>query len=122
MNKMKNIYKIILNTVWVSVICLMFFNGKVSAKDISVEVGDGKDYTTIKAAINAAADGDTITITVGDGIYKENIVIEYKSNLTLKSENGYEHTTIAGIKNAPVVDIRKSNNVTVNGFHYICYL
>ncbi len=33
-----NIYKIILNTVWVSVICFMFFNGKVSAKDISLEM------------------------------------------------------------------------------------
>jgi len=49
------------------------------------------DYPTIQEAVDAANPGDTIIVT--DGTYTENIDVN-KNNLTIKSENGAEKTTV----------------------------
>ena len=58
-----------------------------------VDVAGSGDFTSIQAAIVAAAEGDTIT--VGPGTYTENITIN-KSGLTIVSTGGADNTTILG--------------------------
>ena len=71
-----------------------------------LKVGEGKEFTTIQEAIDAAAAGDVII--VGDGEYTENLTIN--KAITLKSLNGRESTEIAG-----TITIT-ADDVTVEGF------
>ncbi len=71
---------------------------------------------TIQAAINAAAEGDTIQ--VGPGIYLETLDLN-RNNLTVRSSDGAETTTIRGGGGAGAADavVRFSaNGVTLQGF------
>ncbi|GEM_PF-510402 len=78
------------------------------------EVGDGKTYTTIGAAITAAADGDTILVY--PGTYNENVEIN-KSNITLKSVGGRDSTIIGPGTEPRVIDIKRDlGTITVDGF------
>ena len=47
----------------------------------TLEVGSGKRFSTIQAAVNYSGSGDTILVY--DGIYREEIVVT-KSNITLQ--------------------------------------
>jgi len=71
-----------------------------------LKVGEGKEFTTIQEAIDAAAAGDVII--VGDEDYTEDLTID--KAITLKSLNGRESTEIAG-----TITIT-ADNVTVDGF------
>jgi filamentous hemagglutinin family protein len=81
--------------------------------------------TTVNVKSNAAKiqqgvhlAGNNATVNVGDGVYSENIIIN-KSNLNLRSVNGRDATTIAGISGAgalgAVVIGNNANNITLGG-------
>jgi len=65
----------------------------------------GCPYATIQAAIDAAADLDTIL--VGDGVYRENLLLSGR-RLTLRSENGPSAAIIDGGAPAPTDATRGS--------------
>jgi cysteine-rich repeat protein len=67
-------------------------------------------FSSIQAAINAAADGDTIAVC--PGTYVEALVVT--AEVTLRSTDGAAVTTINGGV-APAVDLRRSAT-TVDGF------
>jgi len=75
-------------------------------------------FTTIQAAINTASDGDIIIVGSsgtghGSGEYTENINVT--KSLTIKSENGYNATTVeAANANDHVFEV-KASNVTIGG-------
>ena len=70
------------------------------------------DYSTIQEAVNSANHGDTIIVR--DGTYIENVNVD--KQLIIRSENGYETTTVeAGNPNDSVFEIF-IDNVTIDGF------
>jgi nitrous oxidase accessory protein NosD len=76
------------------------------------QVGSGQEYATIKLAMLAASNGDTIT--VHDGNYAGRVIID--KEVLLRSVNGYEHTFIqADTLWASPLDIY-ADNVVVEGF------
>jgi len=81
----------------------------------TLEVGPGKTYTTIQAAIDAANANDTINVAVGT--YAETIDIS-TNNLTIQSVSGDPGNTIiqANVKNDNVVEITSCSGVTFSGF------
>jgi hypothetical protein len=62
----------------------------------TLEVGTGHPFSTIQAALDAAAPGDTVLVS--PGTYTENVTIE--KPLTLLSTGGRDDTTIQGISGA----------------------
>jgi parallel beta-helix repeat protein len=71
------------------------------------------DYNTIQNAVDKAEPNDTVI--VGDGSYRENIVID--KPLTLISRNGYEKTVIEARKtDEDVLKIAGVDGVTIIGF------
>ena len=54
----------------------------------TIEVGTGKDFTSLQAAINAASDGDTIIIAAGD--YTAEGEIQINRALTVKAAEDAE--------------------------------
>jgi parallel beta-helix repeat protein len=79
----------------------------------TIIVGQSEDIQQIQKAINMSKKDDTIIVK--DGIYEEFIEIK-KDNITLKSENGYENTTIiTKTSDLPVIDIT-ADYVTIEGF------
>jgi len=80
----------------------------VTAKEIKVP----QDFPAIQAAVNAADEGDTIT--VGPGLYQENVVIAKR--LTLQGA-GTDQVTIAAADPArPTLVIRIAQGVVISGF------
>ena len=75
-----------------------------------LEVGPGKPYTTIQAAIDAANDGDTVLVY--DGTYVENIQFLRQSD-HVKSINGAASTIIDGTVN---IGMGTSFNTIFDGF------
>lgn len=74
------------------------------------EIGVPGDYETIQAAVNAASLGDTII--VAPGTYAEDpILIEGKTDLTLRSSDGADLTTILGM-----ISVRNCSGLTIEGF------
>lgn len=73
------------------------------------------NYATIQAAVNAAADGDTVVVRPGS--YRENIWISRKS-ITVKSEKGPQATVIDGTQHSSVVhfDHGAGHNPVLDGF------
>lgn len=86
----------------------------------TLEVGPGKTYLTITAAMVAAGAGDTILVY--PGTYNENINITVP-NLTLKSVAGRDSTIIgpgAGANQNTVISIQGGlGTITVEGFTVI---
>ncbi|WAI00519.1 NosD domain-containing protein [Methanogenium organophilum] len=75
-------------------------------------VGDGGEYDTIQAAVDAARNGDTILVR--NGTYAENLNIA--KTLIIQSENGSGQTTIqAASSGSPAITIT-ADNVTLDGF------
>ncbi len=80
----------------------------------TLEVGPGKTYATINAAIGAAVGGETILVY--PGTYNENVLIN-KPNITLKSVAGRDSTIIGPGTSARVIDIKGNlGTITVDGF------
>lgn len=79
--------------VWLAVVgtCGFCFGGT-----FRVELDGSGDYSTIQAAVDAAADGDTIL--VGDGVYsgEGNCGVTVDKSLTIKSAGGREVCIIEG--------------------------
>ncbi|MBI5809849.1 MAG: right-handed parallel beta-helix repeat-containing protein [Deltaproteobacteria bacterium] len=72
-----------------------------------------EDFKKIHEAVVSASSGDVVT--VGPGVYSENILI--KKPITLKSSSGADATVvIAAAKDAPVFSIRDTDGVTISGF------
>ncbi|WP_321431011.1 GLUG motif-containing protein [uncultured Methanolobus sp.] len=74
--------------------------------------GSGYDYPGIQAAINAASEGDTISVT--DGTYNENVVVN--KSVTLRSENGSANTVINSTSGNTVLTL-EADNITIMGFN-----
>ncbi len=113
---MKKIKSIIIGILLVASILAVI--SPVSAA--TLEVGPGKTYATINAAIGASNNGDTIIIY--PGTYNENVTIN-KQNLTLKSVGGRDSTTIGpgtGLNQNSVISIQAGlGTITVDGFTVI---
>src|SRR5262245_28165934 len=73
------------------VLCIALLHTTPSQAQITPRVP--ADFQTIQAAINAAANGDTVI--VAPGIYRENINFRGKL-ITLRSDAGPDATTIDG--------------------------
>jgi parallel beta-helix repeat protein len=77
-----------------------------------------KASTSIQTAINAASNGDTIIVGSSDGhgsgLYNENL--EVNKQLIIKSENGYNTTTVVASNSDDHVFEVTDNNATINGF------
>ena len=118
------IQKWVLNIFLVQIIILSGFfnlinlmdwnNSSVSGTSIIIVSNSPKgDYSSIQDAIDNSNPGDTIS--VWNGTYFENIVINKRLNLI---GNGSKNTTIDGRGSGDVVDIR-ANRVSINGFKII---
>jgi len=83
-----------------------------SATAATLEVGQGKTYTTIQSAIDAAKTGDTIL--VNEGTYNENPVIN-TNGISIIGKNR-EKTIIEGKKTSSGIRIDEKNNVVITGF------
>jgi parallel beta-helix repeat protein len=80
--------------------------------DQNIYVGIDEPVQTIQEAIHAASDG--LTIIVRKGIYIENIVVN--KSLVIKSESGWQSTTVTEeLPNAHVF-IVIADNTTIQGF------
>ena len=83
-----------------------------SATAATLEVGQGKTYTTIQSAIDAAKTGDTVL--VNEGIYSENPVIN-TNGISIIGKNR-EKTIIEGRKTSSGIRIDEVNNVVISEF------
>lgn len=100
--------KLGLTTLVVAVVVAVCGLVLVSASAAEIRVPE--DYASIQEAVNAASAGDTII--VGPGTYGEDpIMIDGKSNITIRSSAGAELTTIRG-----TIIIRDSSGITIEGF------
>lgn len=96
-------------------IMLALLPGAVLADPATREVGEGKTYATIQAAIAAAQDGDTILVY--PGTYEEAIELN-KPNITVKSTDGAA-TTIVDVPAGNERGVHAPQNmgvVTIDGF------
>lgn len=113
---MKKIKSIIIGILLI--VSILAIVNPVSAA--TLEVGSGKPYTTINAALADAGAGDTILVY--PGAYNENVLIN-KSNITLKSVGGRDATTIGpgtGANENTVISIQGGlGTITVEGFTLI---
>ena len=82
-----------------------------SATAATLDVGQGKTYSTIQSAIDAAKTGDTIM--VDDGTYSENLLI--KTNGISIIGKSRENTIIEGKKTSSGIRIDEVNNVVISG-------
>jgi hypothetical protein len=64
-----------------------------NAATIEVGEGEGRDFDTIQAGIDAGVDGDTVLVAPGEYIITEPITFRGKA-ITVKSEAGRDQTTI----------------------------
>ena len=107
---MKKIKSIVLGVLLI--VSILAIINPVSAA--TLEVGPGKTYATINAAIGAAGNGDTILVY--PGTYNENINITV-SNLTLKSVGGRDSTIVGPGTRDIVIKINSNlGTITVDGF------
>ncbi len=94
--------------VFLSLLFTLVITGNVYAATLDV-CKSGCAYTTIQAAINAAAAGDTVL--VDDGVYTENINLLGRA-ITVASVNGSANTTINGNALGSVVTFNSGENIT----------
>ncbi|HEC94646.1 MAG TPA: hypothetical protein ENI45_01610, partial [Thermoplasmatales archaeon] len=71
------------------------------------------DYPTIQDAVDASSPGDTLTVR--DGFYKENVVVD-KPYLTIKSENGSENCIVKAADTHEAVFSIYAAHTNLNGF------
>lgn len=83
-----------------------------SATAATLQVGQGKTYTTIQSAIDAAKTGDKIL--VDEGIYNENPLIK-TNGISITGKNR-EKTIIEGRKTSSGIRIDEVNNIVITGF------
>ena len=93
------------------IVLLTLTTGVTSAKTITVDDDGEGDYSSIQGAVDAAEAGDSISVF--DGTYYENIVMNKTVSLT---GNGSATTTIDGGGNGDVVQIT-ANWVNITGFN-----
>ena len=106
---MKKLVSILIVALMISSIALFSLPAPASADGNILEVGDGKAYATIQAAVDAAVPGDTILVY--PGYYPESVSIA-KNNLTLLAQDEVvlvEPPEVAGF----LVD---ADRVTIRGF------
>jgi hypothetical protein len=79
-----------------------------------VDASGGGDYTTIQAALDASADGDTVEVR--PGTYREQVVVD--TNVTLVAPDGatLNGSTFAGESVGIAVDPSLSTGLVVEGF------
>lgn len=82
----------------------------VIAKEIKVP----QDFPTIQAAVDAADEGDTITVS--PGLYQENIVITKR--LTLQGAGADQVTVVAADPTRPTLVVRLTQGGVVQGFTF----
>ncbi len=104
---------------WVKVAIVVgtVFLNSVTAEAATLEVGpSGYPYTSIQAAINDAVSG-VDDVLVHDGIYVENINF-LGQQITVRSENGADHTIIDGNFNDSVVTFNygEGSDSVLDGF------
>lgn len=95
-----------------TLLCVMLLMGfpHVFAKTIVVP----DDYQTIQQAVDVAEPGDVILIK--RGIYIENIVVENKSNIVIKSLDGPANTIImARYDTESVIEVDNCRGVVIDG-------
>jgi hypothetical protein len=89
-----------------------------------LQVGSGRQYTTIAAALAAAQSGNIIEIDAG--VYNESLTIS-KSNLIFRGTGGYAHlkwgtgnylTNTANISNGKGLLIITGSNITIENFEF----
>ena len=87
------------------------------AATITVDVGGGGDFTDIQAAVEAAADQDTVLVKPGEYVVAESISFQGKT-LTLKGESGPVETTIrmTGRDSVVVFDNGEGEAAVLEGF------
>lgn len=73
----------------------------------------GSAYTTIQSAVNAAANGDLISVCAGT--YPERVTITNKT-LTLRSRSGAGVTTIDGMGLGKTISVTGASDVIIDGF------
>ncbi|KPA10127.1 Peptidase C13, legumain [Candidatus Magnetomorum sp. HK-1] len=83
-------------------------------KDDLLFVGKGETYPSIQSAVNEAKYSDTIIVK--DGLYKENIYIN--KPLNIRSENGYETTTIIPFDSSSPIIKLDYDNCIIDGFTF----
>jgi parallel beta-helix repeat protein len=109
LNKSKLLITPICILLFASVLCVL---PVFAASTWVVDASGGGDFTTISAAVAAAATGDTILVK--DGSYVENVVVD--EALIIQSENGAASTTVtAAVSTTPVFDVDASG-VVIDGF------
>ena len=81
----------------------------------TIEVGTGKEFTSLQAAINAASDGDTIIVAAGD--YTAEGEIQINNALTVKAAEGAEvivdHVVLGSSFNDPNVSAVTISGLTI---------
>lgn len=99
----------------ITALAFLIFLGTASAATLCVDktVAGGCIYTTIQAAVNAAADG-VDTIEVKPGTYSEGTGLNVQKTLTIVSTGGPELTAISSSANG--VSVGSSRTVTIRGF------
>ena len=79
-----------------------------------LEVGEGKDYSTITEALLYAEVGDTITVFAGT--YSEDVVIEKPITINGANVNINPNTDVRNSASVVNTFTIKASNVTINGF------
>ena len=79
-----------------------------------LEVGEGKDYSTITEALFYAEAGDTITVFAGK--YSEDVVIEKSITINGANVNINPNTDVRNSASVVNTFTIKASNVTINGF------
>ncbi len=93
----------------ISIFVILLSAGLTGAATLNV--GEGQAYATVQSAVNAASEGDVISVS--EGTFSENIVV--KKNGILLIGKSKEKTIIDGRKISSGVRI-EANNVKVSGF------
>lgn len=94
----------------ISIVVMLLNIGFAGAATLNV--GEGQAYATIQSAVNAAVEGDVIS--VNEGTYSENVVIK-KNGISLIGKNK-EKTIVDARKTGSGIRIDQANNVKVSGF------
>ncbi len=107
----------LLRNYWTQMVLLLFICPILSAQTVR-NVGSGQTYSTVSAAISAAASGDTINIV--DPVITENSLSIYK-NLVIRGQ-GANNTILqaqasAGVGNARIIFISSGYTVKIFDLH-----